>query len=167
MPDEKTPPTGTRLDPPPPEPPRPVPTPAAIYNLLNGVAGQLGGLRGDVDKANERLEQIEQRFDALPSAPSAPPGSSPASSDVLYIPTLPSPASLTPAPTPPRPSMAAKALEGTGKAVKVTSWGAVATSAVIGLLGLVSAIVKQKHPEATSVIDAIAKMLLLAVGGAP
>lgn len=74
MPDERTPPTGTRFDAP-LEPPRPLPTLASIYNLVAGVAGQIGGLRADVDTLLERTAPPPVVVDVTPEG-DAPPSPS-------------------------------------------------------------------------------------------
>jgi hypothetical protein len=107
--EERTPPAGSRLPPQPPRPEAPV-TLASVYNLLAGVAGQIAGLRGDVDSVEGKVDDVLRL--QLPAAPpsSVPPASAPPSSEVIFIPKLPSPESLTPVPES-RPSMAAKAAQ--------------------------------------------------------
>lgn len=133
MTDEKTPPTGSRLLPR-PERPAAIPTILTVHNLLSGVAGQVGGARGDIDRANEKLDDVLR----LLAPPAKTISSSPPSSEVLLMPKLPSPDSLSP---PSRPSMAAKAAQaakGSGKFGKgiLTASGAVMVIAqVISLFG--------------------------------
>jgi hypothetical protein len=161
VPDEKTPPTGTSVDArPPPEIPRPLPTIPGIYNLTAGLAGQMGGLRTDIDTLLTRTEAIEKMLVQRPI--SIAPPSVPPSSEVLLVPKLPSPASLAPPTPPPRPSMAAKAIKNTG-------WGALITSAVVGVLGVAVEIIRQQHPEIASLIGALAKAAVAAYqgGGVP
>lgn len=139
-------------------PPRPEapPTIASVYNLLAGLAGQMGGLRTDVDTVLLRLP--------------APPGprSSIPPSDVIVVPDLPSPESLAP---PSRPSMAAKAIQGaksgSGKAGKWLVW------ASGGLMLVGQAISFAGRPElgpAVTSIKVIGGALLelaRSMGGAP
>jgi hypothetical protein len=73
VPDETTPPHGTRTAP--LEPPRPIPTLANVHNLLSGVAGQIGGARGDIDAVVEKLEGLTEAVKGL-STPPAPPAES-------------------------------------------------------------------------------------------
>lgn len=168
MTEDKTPPTGTRLDRAPAEIPRPLPTLPGVYNLVAGVAGQLGGLRTDVDTLLLRTESIEKLLAAAEEralmAPSAPPGSTP-SSDVLFIPKLPSPGSLSPpAPAPaPRPSMAAKAAQSTGKAGRLLLIGSGALAIVGQLLAMAN------KPEYGPIVVAIEylRRFIAGQGGAP
>lgn len=106
MTEEKTPPAGTRILPR-PERPAPLPTILTVHNLLMGLAGQVGGARDDLDRMELTLADVLRRLPATVS--SVPPSEVP--SEVLLMPKLPSPDSLSPSS---RPSMAAKA----GKAVK-------------------------------------------------
>jgi hypothetical protein len=71
VPEEKTPPKGNakpdRLVP----RPDPLPTLPVIYNLLAGLAGQVGGLRDDVDAAVGKIDGLHERLEP----PSEPPPS--------------------------------------------------------------------------------------------
>lgn len=128
---EDTPPHGTRALP----PPRPLPNIATVQTTVEVCIGQLKGLRLEVEALSKLIRD-------------PPP-------DVLRISVPP-----VSGPQPPRPSMAAKAAQGT---TRVGKWILIGTGA---LTVLSQALTMLDRPELGPVVQAL-RVLLAALGGSP
>lgn len=148
MGESDTPPTGSKGLPP---PPRALPTVATVAAGVEALLREMRGLRIDVEAVKTDTKALRSQLTET--------------EEIIRISRLPSPASLspvpsTPPPTAPRPSMAAKAATGSGKAGKWILLGS-------GVLTVVAqAIAMFNKPEYGPIVAAL-RVLLSSLTGAP
>jgi hypothetical protein len=142
--DAATPPKGTRTVAEKMALPRPTVTLTAVLDLLEGMAAQIEGGRTDIDELALTVRAIDRR----------------AGPEVIRISTVPSPESLTPQPSAPRPSMAVKAAKGSTAGVK---WASIGLGVLtVGVQILASALTSPQQGP----LVALLKVLLTALTGA-
>jgi hypothetical protein len=140
--DEPTPPKGIRTVAEKVALPRPTATLTAVIDLLEGMAAQIEGGRTDIDDLALAVKAIDLR-----------------TRTEVRTSTVPSPESLTPVPSPPRPSMAVKAAKGSKAGIK---WASIGLGVLtVGVQILASALTNQQGP-----IVALLKVLLAVLTGA-
>jgi hypothetical protein len=138
--DPDTPPTGSPAI----VPPRALPTVATVQASVDTVLREVRGARSDLDAIKGEIKAIRSKVLETEE-------------QIIRISHLPSPASLTPLPTEPRPSMAVKAASKASRAGKVLMIGT-------GILTVAGQIISLWKPEYTGpVIQAL--KLLASLGG--
>lgn len=142
MASDKTPPTGTPAI----NPPRPLPTLATIQASVDAALRELRGARLDIDHLKTSSKAIREQLSET--------------EDIIRISRVPRPASLSPIPTEPRPSMAVKAAKGTSKAGKVLMIGT-------GLLTVAGQVISFWRPEYTGPVTQALRLLASLGGGEP
>lgn len=153
MANDKTPPRGTPFVVPPA--PRQLPTIASVYNLLAGVAGQIGGARTDLEIIKERVEALEKAAQPAP--------------EIITIPELPKPDELarTSSTPPPPPSLSMRAGAATVKGGKsITKYLVISAGVLAWVAQGVTWYAKQK-PEYGPIAEALSTVAAFLSGRTP